>query len=79
MRRIASKRKPKFRAGQVVSTLGSDLFKQFLPPYWQIGSVRLDKTDQFVYLVSEYDDRGPWVAQKMLRALTPKEIGRRTR
>lgn len=77
MRRIALKRKPKFGTGQVVVTLGSKLFKQFLPPYWRIGAVRFDKTDQFVYLVSEYDERGPWVAQKMLRALTPREIGPR--
>ena len=72
-------RKPKFRRGQVVSTMGSDKFKSFLPPYWKIASVRWDKTEQFVYLCSEYDARGPWVSQKMLRALTAHEIGQRRR
>ena len=68
-------RRPKFRRGQVVSTMGSDKFKEFLPPYWKIVDVKWDKTEQWTYLCSEYDSRGPWVSQKMLRALTAREIG----
>lgn len=75
MAQAKSKAKPKFRRGQVVSTLGSDKFKSFLPPYWRITAIRWDKTEQFAYLCSEQDERGPWVAQKMLRPLTKRERG----
>lgn len=76
MTRAARKReRPRFKKGQVVSTMGSTKFRSFLPPYWQVVAVRWDKTDQFTYLCSENDIRGPWVAQKMLRPLNKKERG----
>lgn len=70
----ARRRKPKFRRGQVISTCGSQYFRSLLPPYWKIVAIRWDRTEQFVYLCCQ-DERGPWVAEKMLRPLTKREKG----
>jgi len=68
-------RKPKFKVGQVVCVMGSKLLRSFVPDYFRISGVKpYGRTWQ--YRVSDHDMRGPWIAQKQLRALYAPERGR---
>ena len=74
---MASKRKAKFKVGQVVRVVGSKELRSFLPDYFRIYRVLRDTQERFVYAVSDHDSTGPCVAEKQLRPLTAREKGGR--
>lgn len=68
------RRKPKFRVGQVVRVVGSPKFRGYLPDYFRISRIRMDKRE-VVLCVSDHDDTGPWILQSCACCLTRREKG----
>lgn len=65
---------PKFRVGQVVRVRGTKKLRSFLPDYFRIAKVAHDNRSA-IYRVSEHDEKGPWVMECSIRALTKREQG----